>query len=174
MGIPSLFVQRVLAYGVDCALLFVVLAPLSGGGQWALGVGPTEPQAIYGTLLLTFSLPAWAYFAWGDRSRRGATWGKRWMGLCVRDGRGRRVRGGRAVGRTAVKMLPWELVHLSAFGLAPEVGVFGVVSWTGLGLAYVLIAAYLGAAGWTGGRRSVHDWAAGTQVGRAGRGAGRR
>ena len=163
----TLFVRRLLAYGVDCALLFLVLAPLGGAVQWALGAGPTTADAIYGTLLLNFSLPAWAYFVWGDRSRRGATWGKRAAGLCVRNGAGQRVGVGRALGRTAVKMLPWELVHLSAFGLAPAVGVFGVVSWTGLGLAYALIFAYLGGAWWTGGHRTVHDWAAGTQVLRA-------
>ena len=160
----SLFTRRVLAYSVDCLLLFVVLAPLGGAVQWGLGIGPTTADAIYGALLLNFSLPTWAYFAWGDQSRRGATWGKRWLGVYVRDTDRRRVGGGQALGRTAVKMLPWELTHLSAFVLAPAVGVFGVASWSGLGLAYALIAAYLGGAWWTGGHRSVHDWAVGTQV----------
>ncbi len=73
----SLFARRIVAYGADCLLLFAVLAPLGGAVQWALGVVPTDAPALYGTLLLNFSLPAWAYFVWGDRSRRGATWGAR-------------------------------------------------------------------------------------------------
>lgn len=160
----SLFLRRILAYLVDCALLFLVLAPLGIAVQSGIGVSPETTHGIYVTLLLNFSVPGWGYFTWGDCSARGATCGKRLLDIRVETGDGRYVETGRALGRTAIKMLPWEISHASAFLLAPTVGIFGLTSWTGLAAAYVLVFAYLGVAWWTGGQKSVHDFATATVV----------
>ncbi|WP_412069367.1 RDD family protein [Rubrivirga sp. IMCC43871] len=156
--------RRVGAYVLDIVLLFAVLAPAGYAVQRALGVSPSTAREIYGSLVLTFSIPAWTYFTLADRSRRGATLGKRLLGLRTASEDGGPVRGGRALARTAVKMVPWELAHASSFLFAPALGEFSLASWIGLGASYALSAAYLAQAWRTGGHRSVHDVVAGTRV----------
>ena len=170
----SLLLRRILAYMLDCAGLFVVLGPLGWLVQQAFGIAPDTAQEIYATLLLNFSVPVWIYFTLCDQSKLGATLGKRLLKIQVRTKRDERVDGGRvdggrigaarAFGRTAVKMLPWEMTHASAFLVVPAWGQFGVASWIGLGLAYALIFLYVIVAWRTGGHRSIHDLAADTAV----------
>jgi hypothetical protein len=70
----------------------------------------------------------------------------------------------RALARTAVKLLPWELVHVSAFALSTDLTRFSQGQVIGVAVANVLTVVYLGVAVATRGRRSVHDYAAGTLV----------
>ena len=70
----------------------------------------------------------------------------------------------RAVGRTALKLLPWELTHLSAFALSAEMTQLTTVQIVGLTASNLLGLTYLVSALVTRGRRSVHDYAASTQV----------
>lgn len=159
-------VRRLGAFAADCGLLFLVLAPLGLAIQFALGVRPEAPREIYLALLLNFSLPVWTYFAWSD-ARSGATIGKRWTGLRVSAAGGRRLGPGRALARTAGKLLPWELTHAAMFAVPASMDTLGVVSWIGLGVAYSLALAWIGVAWRSGGRRSVHDLVTGTRVERA-------
>lgn len=159
------FGRRVLAYVLDIALLFLVLGPTGWLIQRALGLAPSTGFQIWLTLLLNFSLPAWSYFAVADASRTGATLGKRWLGL-----RASRLDGGRmgrrqALYRTAAKLLPWELVHIAAFALGTRAGDFSMVQVIGLSVANAMMLGYLVCAAFTRGRRSVHDFVAGTVVG---------
>lgn len=83
--------------------------------------GASQPQAgpeIWYIILLTFSGPAWLYFIVSDRSTRGATLGKRVFKLRVSGTTEERVSLGRAVVRTVIKLLPWELTHLFVFALS--------------------------------------------------------
>lgn len=162
-----LFVRRLAAYALDVALLFVVLAPAGWLVQRALGVEPASGRDVWYALLAGFSLPAWAYFAAADASATGATWGKRRLRLRVARADGGRPRAGRALLRTAVKLLPWELAHLAAFGLAPADGSFSGLQGAGLVLANVLALTWLASCTASGGRRAVHDVLAGTVVGAA-------
>ena len=116
------------------------------------------------TLVLNFSLPAWTYFALADHSRGGATLGKRLLSLSTQAEVGGRVGLGRALARTAIKMVPWEKAHASAFLLAPALGELAVGNYVGIGVSYVLSFAYLLVAWCTRGRRSVHDLVASTRV----------
>lgn len=161
----SIFFRRTLAYVADCVLLFFVLAPLGFGLQQLFDVTPSSSHAIYATLLLNFSVPVWVYFVWGDQSAHGATLGKRLLALRTETATRERIGVGRALGRTGVKMIPWEATHISAFLLAPTPGEFGAASWSALSLAYALAFVYVGVAWFTEGRRSVHDLLAGTSVG---------
>jgi hypothetical protein len=106
------------------------------------------------------------YFVLSDSSARGATVGKSLLGLRVtRVGDGS-VGKARALGRTAVKLLPWEITHLSAFAFSAQPGVsLDAGQLIGLAIANVLIVVYLVVAAYTGGRRSVHDYVAATEVG---------
>lgn len=160
------FFRRIGAYVLDIVLLFAVLAPLGFFAQQLLGINRSDVSAsdVYVMLLFNFSLPAWVYFALGDRSKTGATLGKRLLGLSTLTERGVRVGFSRALARTAVKMVPWEIVHVSAFLFAPALGELAVGNYVGIGVSYLLMFVYLLVAWRTGGHRSVHDVVASTRV----------
>jgi uncharacterized RDD family membrane protein YckC len=159
----GLFWRRAAAYLLDVVLLFVVLAPLAFLVQYATGVTPTTPAGTWRLQLLEFSLPAWCYFASSDSSARGATVGKRLFGLRVVTAADHRLTLGHAVRRTAIKLLPWELAHLSAFALGERFDALTGLQVVGLAVANLLALAWLLAAFVSGGRSSVHDrWLATT------------
>jgi uncharacterized RDD family membrane protein YckC len=114
-------VRRTGAYLIDYVVMFVafvvlqsfVLPPLRtwilGSDEWMKAGGfPLEAYT-----LLTISFPTWLYFACSEHSTRQATLGKRVFGLIVTDMRGDRIGFGRAMLRTVIKLLPWELAHLT-------------------------------------------------------------
>lgn len=82
---------------------------LIGSDEWLMAGG--VPLEIY--TLLTISLPTWFYFAWSDQSNWQATVGKRVFRLIVTDIEGNRIGFGRAMLRTVIKLLPWEISHLT-------------------------------------------------------------
>ena len=160
-----LLVRRAVAFAVDWVLLFLVLAPV--GQLVRLGLGwptPSTGPGVWLVIALNMSLPTWTYFTLSDSSARGATAGKRLLGLSVVRVDGGRVELGRALGRTAIKLLPWETVHVSLFALSSDPTRFAPRQWVGLAVANTLMVAYLVVAAWTRGRRSVHDYATKTEV----------
>jgi uncharacterized RDD family membrane protein YckC len=165
---PWLLIRRAGAFTVDIVLLFLVLFPV---GQvvrlvvgWQPSASPTGPE-VWLASALNFSLPTWTYFVVSDSSARGATVGKWLLGLHVVRMTGERVSRARALARTAVKVLPWETAHVSAFALSTNPGVsFDVGQIIGLTIANALTVVYLAVAACTGGRRSVHDYVAATEV----------
>ena len=166
---PWLLIRRTGAYLLDIVLLFSVLVPVGQLVRLALGWPlPSSPTGlgVWLASALNFSVPSWTYFVLSDSSTRGATVGKMLLGLRVtRVGDGS-VGMARALGRTAVKLLPWETTHLSAFAFSAQPGVsLDVGQLIGLTIADVLIVVYLVVVACTGGRRSVHDYVAATEVG---------
>ena len=160
----GLFGRRVGAYVLDIALLFVVLGPTGWLVQRALGLVPSTGFQIWLTLLVNFSVPTWGYFAVADTSRSGATLGKRWLGLRASRLDGGRISWIQALCRTAAKLLPWELVHVSVFALETREGELSIVQSVGLVVANALMLGYLTCAALTRGRRGIHDLVAGTEV----------
>jgi uncharacterized RDD family membrane protein YckC len=160
----NLFGRRVGAYAIDVALLFLILGPIGWLIQRAIGFAPSTEFQIWLTLLVNFSLPTWSYFAIADASRSGATLGKSWLGLRASRLDGGQVGWIKALYRTAGKLLPWELVHISAFALGTDAGELSILQVVGLSVANVLMLGYLACAALTRGRRSVHDFVAGTVV----------
>ena len=159
----ALVAKRTLAYGIDIMILFLVLAPLSLLVEQALGIRPATPGQVWVATVISFSLPAWSYFALSDASKSGASLGKKVFRLRVTS-RVEQVRLslGRALARTALKLVPWELAHLFGFalaGLIPE-----LLQTIGIIAANVLALAYFATLLVTGGRRTVHDLAVGTEV----------
>jgi uncharacterized RDD family membrane protein YckC len=133
--------------------------------SWLLGAEtPRTGPAIGRMILWNFSLPAWLYFILSDQSAVGATLGKRLLKIQVRDMSGERLSFGRALARTAVKLLPWELVHVSAFAFSTDLGQFSGPQLIGVAVANVLTVVYLAIAITTRGQRSTHDYVAGTLV----------
>lgn len=160
----NLFLRRSLAYLTDIAILFALLAPAGFVIQQAIGYFPSNGPEIWHVLLLNFSVPVWLYFWLSDASGRGATLGKRIFGIRVAREDNKALGLGRAFARTVVKLLPWELVHLSAFALSNDLDTFSVAQTVGLAAANLLMLIYLGLAFTSRGRRSVHDVFVDTKV----------
>lgn len=160
----ALLGRRIAAYGLDCLLLFLVLVPTGYLVQRAVGFVPSTGQEVWYTLLVGFSLPAWLYFIYCDRSARGATLGKRILSIRVSTRAGARLSTLQAAGRTAVKLLPWELVHAAGFALSTDMSQLATAQIVGLVTANVLVLVYLGIAVGTGGRASLHDLVLSTEV----------
>jgi uncharacterized RDD family membrane protein YckC len=165
---PRLLIRRAGAYVLDVVLLFLVLFPVGQLLRFAIGLQPPSSPTGLGVWLasaLNFSLPTWTYFVLSDGSTRGATIGKSLLGLRVTRVNDGSVGMARALGRTAVKLLPWETAHLSAFAFSAEPGVsLDLGQLIGLTIANVLIVVYFVVAACTGGRRSVHDYVEATEV----------
>lgn len=154
---------RISAYVIDIVLLFAVLGPLGQLILRLLGHAPATGPEIWRTIFWNFSLPCWLYFIISARSKGGATLVKRWLGLRVSGDHGP-ISTPRALGRTAILLLPWELIHISAFGLSRQLDRLNPVQIVGLTVANALSISYLLVTFRTGGRRSVHDLLAGTSV----------
>jgi uncharacterized RDD family membrane protein YckC len=165
---PLLLIRRAGAYVLDVVLLFLVLFPVGQLLRFAIGwQPPSSPTGLWIWLAsaLNFSVPTWTYFVLSDSSAGGATVGKSLLGLRVTRVNEGSVGMARALGRTAVKLLPWETAHLSAFAFSAEPGVsLDLGQLIGLTIANVLIVVYFVVAACTGGRRSVHDYVAATEV----------
>lgn len=160
--------HRLGAYAIDCSLAFAVLvipqiglSIITGGAS--SGWLKTGPQ-LEVWVLSTVSLPVWLYFVLSERSAYQATIGKRLLGLYVTDLDGHRIGFGRALLRTAVKMIPWELTHLSLFFPTPVMFDASSGFRPALALVYLLMALYLAAVIISPRNRSIHDFAAGTVV----------
>ena|ERR1051326_4492746 len=83
----SVLVRRLIAYLVDILLLFAAILVTQFGlealtGGWPMRLLTTGPR-IEGWVWLSVSLPTYLYFALCESSARGATLGKRLLGLHV-------------------------------------------------------------------------------------------
>lgn len=165
---PARFGIRLQAFLLDYVLFLGYAAVL---GLIAV-LFPTSVQRLFtasafgaqaaGFVLLT--LPVLLYFTITESSPRQASWGKWRRGLRVVDGRGERIGFGRALVRSAVKFLPWELGHYAVWQF----------SWSGsepppfvtvvLIAVYTLVALYVALPLLLASRRSVYDFVAGTRV----------
>jgi uncharacterized RDD family membrane protein YckC len=164
----SVLVHRLAAYLVDILVLFAAILITQFGlevltGGWALR-WLTSGLRIQGWVWLSVSLPTYLYFALSESSVRRATPGKRLLGLQVTDLAGKRIGFGRALLRTIVKLIPWEVTHLSLFLPTPIFldGQGGFLP--GLITANVLIVVYLAVVVITAGQRGIHDLVVGTMV----------
>jgi uncharacterized RDD family membrane protein YckC len=165
--------RRVAAFGVDYGVIAGYLAALALIGLLlrATGVVPREVATPAGRILgqvLTFAalnVPVSLWFAVSEAAPRGATPGKRLLGLRVVSSEGGPVGRGRSLLRTALKLtLPWELAHTAVWSLltwpgdpdAPAVAVL-------LGVANAVIVVDLVSL-FVGSRRTPYDRVAGTIV----------
>jgi uncharacterized RDD family membrane protein YckC len=147
--------------GAVLASQFAIQAITGGFQQNNLKTGVQIETWVFATV----SLPTWAYFTLTEGSRWEATLGKRLLGLRVVNAQGGRAGYGRALLRTVVKLLPWELTHLSLMLPVPMWSEGASASIRpGLIVANALIVVYLATALLTPRKQSVHDLVAGTLV----------
>lgn len=163
----ALSVRRLAAYWIDFAVLALLLvgpqllvSTLTGGFPFST---LTEGYQIELWVLLTISLPVWAYFLLCERLA-GRTLGKRLLKLSVRDVSGNRIGWDQAFLRTFVRLLPWELTHIII--LFPEPW-FQVAEPKNTALLYIpnaMIILYVAVLVKNHGVRALHDLLANTRV----------
>ncbi|MFY9618707.1 MAG: RDD family protein [Pyrinomonadaceae bacterium] len=163
-------IRRVLAYAVDAVILFVAF-PLILGAVFALLLYSTVglDWMLNGLLFWlyvfsTVSLPFWLYYSLLESSSRQATFGMRLFRLQVADTSGRRISFGRALLRTVVKLLPFELNHLVLFLPTPIWGDPEPGFRFGFVVVNALMILYIATPFLTRRKQSVHDLIAGTVV----------
>ncbi len=148
-GRPAGFWIRFVAYILDglilgfvaavMVLIFAAIAAVSG--KTADGDPPTGVILLGVLMVLAYVLICWLYEALMTSSERGATLGKRALGLRIVRADGVQLSFGRATARYFLKVIVTPMVPL--------------------GIGYML-------AGWTKGKRALHDLMADTLVIRPG------
>jgi uncharacterized RDD family membrane protein YckC len=158
----ELIFRRSGAYIIDVVLLFIVLAPTAFLVESILGFQPATSSQVWIAAIMSFSIPAWAYFLLSDLAWNGMTVGKRLLNIKVISLNSDDINFGRALLRTAIKLLPWELAHIFGFALADTISQSAVLA--GLIAANLLIMIYLVILVINGGKMSLHDIFAKTEV----------
>lgn len=148
----------------DILIIFGICGPTGYMIQRLFGYIPQSGPAIWFTILWNFSLPSWLYFLWSDRSKKGKTVGKRLFKLKVKARTSERLGWGRALARTAIKLLPWEIMHISAFALSKELGTFTLLQYIGFVTGNALAFVYFIASALTQGKRTIYDLILGTEI----------
>jgi len=165
--------RRIAAWAVDWLVISLYAGALVPLGlllvERSVRLSPLQWNAVSLVILI---LPATVWLAGWESGERGATPGKRLLGLRVRTVPGARLGRRRALARNALKIaLPWELGHTAAFLLAdphvsPALSTIGMVAGC---LACALAVGYV-AALFIGAGRAPYDRATATRVDRFYRG----
>ena len=152
-----------LAADVPVIIAWALFATVVGVGLNILvGPQPRSPWALDLQAFLTLILPVFLTFSYQEGSARQATLGKRRMRIVVTDAAGRPPGFRRALVRSAVKFLPWQLAHTAVFHLvAGSTSVAFVALSVG---AQLLVLASLMVMVLDSRHRALHDLVAGTRV----------
>ncbi|MCC7358873.1 MAG: RDD family protein [Anaerolineales bacterium] len=162
---------RTVAFALDYLVIATYLIVLVGLGLLGQHFAPSLAAAIFGgplsgeaAGLLLVTLPVTLYFALNESGPCQATWGKQRRGLRLQTLKGERLGLGRALGRTALKFVPWELAHaciwqMSFAGPAPSPLVV-----LGFALVWLLVGANALSVVVSRQRQALYDWLAGTVV----------
>ena len=162
--------QRLTAYAVGALLLFVVVGLLLGGILafiLYLTVGfewTRNGFLLWAYVFTTASIPFWLYYAFLESSERQATVGMRLLGLRVTGLNGEGLSFGRALWRTVVKLIPFEVNHAVMFLPVPLMSEPDPNFRYGFILVSVLMLVYLVSVVLTSRKQSIHDLIAGTVV----------
>ena len=163
-----LIIRRLAAYFLDCLLCFTILIGFQVLLYFTAGGFPfrllTTGPLIEAWVFSTVSFPVWLFFSLNECSRRQATPGKRLLHLQVTNLQGERISFGRALLRAVVKLLPWEITHLTIMLPVPWNQDPSAGFRPGLYLVYGLVAVYLVVMYFNPRGRSVDDLVAGTVV----------
>jgi uncharacterized RDD family membrane protein YckC len=172
---PAGLGRRLAAFALDYVLILAYLVVLAiagtaltlgrAGARWStMTTSPGRMDLIAFTLSV---LPVVLYFAFLEGGERGATLGKRRMRLRVVRSGGGRLGTGRALVRSAVKFLPWQLAHtclvrIPGWPLEPQEPSVEVM--VGMTAVWVLVGLYVVTSLVRRDSRAPYDLIAGSQV----------
>ena len=173
--IPAGFWLRALTFAWDSLpiavyLTLLVVAGIVGERVWPTVAGGVFANPISGeaTGFLVITLPVSLYFALFEASPRQATWGKQRVRLKVTDLAGRRVSHARSLGRTALKLVPWELAHACIWQISFATDRSSPVYAVGFSVVWFLVAVNVLSMLASPRRQTLYDRIAGTLVVRSG------
>lgn len=163
--------RRLAAQALDLTVI-AGWAIVAGAVAWALSAADIrldDPYLADAVAFVTLVAPSAITFALFESSRWQATPGKRRMGLVVVDAAGRRTSRARALARSAVKFLPWQMGHTAVFHLVAGSTAAG---WILLSVgAQLIIALSVVTMASRRDHRALHDMVVRTRViGRSGQG----
>ena len=158
--------RRLPAFAVDQLLLGTIFQAFYWGLDAASNYGAASwtGSELWTVVFVGVSMPTYLYFSWMESSAWGATLGKRLFGLRVIDLDGQRIGFGRALGRTIVKCIPWEVVHYTICFPEPIDFTANEGMRKGILVAWILLFAYALTVAFRARRQAPHDLVAGTLV----------
>jgi uncharacterized RDD family membrane protein YckC len=143
----------ILAYLLGLVLLSVAANTLFAANQW-LYADRIRAQVVAFALV---TLPVTLYFAVSESSVRQATWGKHRLKLKVSGHAKNRISFWRALGRTILKFIPWEISHTLIWEIyfSPQTE----AAWIGYGFAlvYLLIGLNIVSLSMTKTKQTLYD-----------------
>jgi uncharacterized RDD family membrane protein YckC len=147
-------------YLIFVLLLFLTLNSIIQIDQ-VLFTNRVSAQAV---AFLIVTLPITLYFAIGESSTKQAAWGKQRLNLKVTDHEGKRIKFWRALARTVLKFIPWELSHTLIWNIYFSTESFPTYINYGFALVYLLIGLNIVSVAMTKTKQSLYDLLAGTFV----------
>lgn len=166
---------RMLAFAYDYLFIAAYAIVLTGVGILANRYAPRAMGALFSSpwiaqsvSFLTITLPVTLYFSVQESGARQSTFGKARAGLRVETVAGTRLTFGRALGRTLLKFVPWELAHTFMWQITSARDPSSPVYTMGFFLVCVLVLANVAAVVATDRKQALYDRLAGTVVVRAG------
>lgn len=159
------------AFALDYLLIALYLMVIAGLGLvvgseapllWETAFGSPALAQASGFVLVT--LPVSFYFALLESSRWQGSWGKRKLGLKVVGPGSTRLSAARALGRTALKFLPWELAHGYVWHLSLAPTAPSPLATLGLALVWLLVGANVLSLLLSAKRQTLYDRLAATYV----------
>jgi len=150
----------ILGYLISLTLLFLFLNNTFNADRF-LFTTRIQSQFI-GFLLVT--LPVTLYFAFGESSSYQATLGKQKLKLKVTDYNGDKVSFWRALARTFLKFIPWEISHTLSWTIYFSPQTNPILINYGFGLVYLLIGLNICSLAMTKTHQTIYDFLAKTFV----------
>lgn len=162
----KLFLKRLFAYWIDFILIAVILIFI----QWLIYQATSgfpfdylrKGIEIEVWVLLTMSLPVWAYFIGMEMYKQPI--GKRMLRLVVMDQVGSQIKFRQALGRTFIRLLPWELTHVIIlvpqpwWGLEEPENPYLILIPNIIWIMYIVVLFF------NKGQKGIHDFFARTRV----------
>ena len=164
--------RRVASYVTEVILLFAGVLALQGLlialrlnplVQGVLGGAGLSKSAYHLWLLGTVDLPLILYYTGTLGSSARATVVMRWLGLRLEAANGASLGYARALLRTVVMLIPFEVNHFFMVWSSSPAGIPDQLSLQ-YAIIGILILAFVGAAALSPRRQSIHDRVAGTVV----------
>jgi uncharacterized RDD family membrane protein YckC len=163
--------RRVAAFAADYIAIAAYVSLLTAAGfalrdSAAFAALFARPATAHAIGFLTLTLPVILYFAAFESSGKQATPGKRLLGLVVATTDGGRTGFFRALVRSAVKFVPWELSHTLLWRIPRGAGGESLPGWAiaGFAVVWILVLAYLVGLFRGPAHRTPYDLLAGTLV----------
>ena len=162
---------RTLAFSLDYILIAIYLIAIVIIGVALNFTYPTATRTLFAnpvssqiTGFLTITLPITFYFALFESSSWQATWGKRKIGLRVIRTDGAPMSRARALGRSALKFIPWELAHTCIWQISFHPQNASTIIYVGFMVVWVLVGLNILSLLVSKSHQTLYDWLAHSYV----------